>query len=214
MNTRRITTILSVSLALGALITVATSWLCEYRFSGMGLGPAVPLANPAWPMPVDPTWPAEASAPSQGNKLDGPGIEIRSFVAYGPVDSFYMTEVRSGWPLACMRRVTSARWPMTSSLLPRQIRPDNVLYAGVNLLKHPNPAGISIVPDGRAYLPVLPVWGAFAASSATYAVPVAAIWVAVLSLRARRRSRKDLCVACGYPRGASPVCTECGKPVA
>lgn len=195
----------------GALLSVASSWHCEYRFSGMGLGPRVPIAGPLqWPMPVDPTWPAEAASPKQADRLAGPGIEIRSFVTYGSVDMFDMTEIRSGWPLACMRRITSSRWPMTSSLLPLQQRPDDVLYAGLNLLKHPNPAGISIVPDGQAYFPVLPVWWAFAASSAIYAIPAGVLWFFLSEFRTWRRKRKGLCVACGYPRGTSAVCTECG----
>ncbi|XVJ58389.1 MAG: hypothetical protein HEQ23_02915 [Tepidisphaera sp.] len=211
MNLKRLILPTIACLFAGALLSVASSWLCEYRFSGMGLGPSSPLANRTWPMPIDPTWPAEAASPTQAERLDGPGIQIRSFIAYGSVDSFNVTEIRSGWPIACMRRFSSSRWPMTSSLLPRQQRPDDLRYAGLNLLKHPNPAGISIVPDGQAYFPVLPVWGAFAASTVLYAVPAGVLWFFAVGFRAWRRTRKGLCVACGYPRGASAVCTECGK---
>jgi hypothetical protein len=212
MNLKRLILPTIACLFAGALLSVASSWLFEYRFSGMDLGPALPLANPTWPMPIDPTWPADAAVPTQTERLDGPGIQLRSFTAYGPVDSFNVTEIRSGWPIGCMRRFTYSRWPMTSSLVPIQSRPDDPRYAGLNLLRHPNRARNSILPDGEAYFPLLPVWWAFAASTVLYAVPAGVVWFFAFGFRAWRRTRKGLCVACGYPRGTSAVCTECGKP--
>lgn len=59
-------------------------------------------------------------------------------------------------------------------------------------------------------LPLVPLWPGFAANTVILA---AGCWLAVAGTRAVRRSvrrRRGLCTACGYPRGSSAVCSECG----
>jgi hypothetical protein len=44
-----------------------------------------------------------------------------------------------------------------------------------------------------------------------------ALWLLVFApgwIRRRSRRRRNLCPSCAYPVGSSPVCTECGRPVA
>jgi hypothetical protein len=62
-------------------------------------------------------------------------------------------------------------------------------------------------------LPLKPVWGGFAVNSAAYG---GGSWLALLLIQRWRRAAREkrgLCAVCGYPAGASSVCTECGKPV-
>jgi len=62
-------------------------------------------------------------------------------------------------------------------------------------------------------LPLRPLWVGFAANTFFYA---AALWltlIAPFALRRWRRIKRNLCPACAYPIGTSPVCTECGQPV-
>lgn len=68
-------------------------------------------------------------------------------------------------------------------------------------------------PEKKLYLPVTPQWGGLIVNTGLYA---ALIWLALGGLRDWRRwqrRRRGQCRHCGYPIGASPVCTECGRPV-
>ena len=63
-------------------------------------------------------------------------------------------------------------------------------------------------------VPLRPVSIGFALNSAVYA---AATWAVVFSfpiIRRVARIRRHCCPSCGYPFGASPVCTECGHALA
>jgi hypothetical protein len=66
---------------------------------------------------------------------------------------------------------------------------------------------------GEYVLPRTILWPGFVINTACYA---GAIWLLVFGPFAWRRwsrVRRGLCPACAYPVGASPVCTECGRPV-
>jgi hypothetical protein len=72
------------------------------------------------------------------------------------------------------------------------------------------------------YLPTRPKWLGLAGNSVVYAIVLAGL-VATLGLLARlvafiafhrQRARAGLCPSCRYPRGVSPVCTECGEKLA
>jgi hypothetical protein len=60
--------------------------------------------------------------------------------------------------------------------------------------------------------PLTPQWPGFAVNTLIYAsVP----WLILgpFALRRTIRRRRGQCIACGYPVGDSPVCTECGAAV-
>jgi hypothetical protein len=59
-------------------------------------------------------------------------------------------------------------------------------------------------------VPGLPLWPGFAANTALYAAILWALIPGPFVLRRAIRKRRGLCLACGYPRGNSAVCTECG----
>lgn len=63
------------------------------------------------------------------------------------------------------------------------------------------------------YLPTGVLWRGMAINTTAYAC---AWWLLLFATGTARRSfrrRRGLCLLCGYPTGASPVCTECGNPV-
>ena len=79
-------------------------------------------------------------------------------------------------------------------------------------------------PDYREYfpgfrrewpraLPLRPLWFGFAGNALLYAAVLWLVFFAPFQLRRSIRRRRNLCPACGYPRGTSPVCTECGVPI-
>lgn len=71
----------------------------------------------------------------------------------------------------------------------------------------------SVSPPGSGLLPLRPYWPGFAVNVPFYAVLIWALVAGPLAFRRWRRGRHGLCPACAYPRGTSPVCTECGEPV-
>ena len=61
-------------------------------------------------------------------------------------------------------------------------------------------------------IPLRPIWPGFAVNTLVYAVLVVVVWFAVRAgYQYLTRSRRGLCPKCGYPRGESAVCSECGK---
>lgn len=66
--------------------------------------------------------------------------------------------------------------------------------------------------SGADYLiPIGPIWLGLICNSLFYAGITLFGFSAAGWYRGTRRARRGLCPACGYPRGTSPVCTECGE---
>lgn len=57
-----------------------------------------------------------------------------------------------------------------------------------------------------------PVWPGFMYDTLVFAGSLALLWMAWSGSRCVVRMRHGRCLACGYPHGASVVCTECGRP--
>lgn len=60
-------------------------------------------------------------------------------------------------------------------------------------------------------LPIRPDLPAFALNTGMFAVLLGCLCVVPAASRRWRRVRMNRCASCGYPRGASLVCTECGE---
>ncbi len=61
--------------------------------------------------------------------------------------------------------------------------------------------------------PWRPLWVGFAVNTLFYA---AVLWLLIpgpFALRRLIRASRGRCPACGYPRGDSSICSECGKPL-
>ncbi|MBL9148279.1 MAG: hypothetical protein JNM94_06240 [Phycisphaerae bacterium] len=65
--------------------------------------------------------------------------------------------------------------------------------------------------DPVRVLPLRPIWSGFVADSLIYATAVAAALMVPGVVRRWHRSRRNLCVQCGYAVGALPRCPECGN---
>lgn len=105
---------------------------------------------------------------------------------------------------------TARGWPMVSMWCAFERGTHGPVQGGIHL-GHKQTPDTFIVTD--LVLPLRPIWTGFAVNTAFYA-SLAWILVAVpAAWRRRRRIRRGLCGACAYPRGTSPVCTECGEPL-
>ena len=111
-----------------------------------------------------------------------------------------MLWIRSGWPWPALECVE--RWPPRSPEA-------KVIEGGFYVLR---PRRAFEFQDAQRPLPCTPIWSGFAANWAVFTavtlIPFL-VFASIKGIKAWRR-RPGVCVACGYPRGASPQCTECG----
>ena len=118
-----------------------------------------------------------------------------------PHDSFTasVTEHAAGWPLLSFRRERIETMPK-----------------GISSIATIDHGAISLPPwvarqGFRTVLPVTPIWPEVIINSIFYAGLVYGLFLGPCIVRRRLRTKSDLCPRCAYPRGVSPLCTECGS---
>ncbi|MCC6906694.1 MAG: hypothetical protein IT430_02020 [Phycisphaerales bacterium] len=115
-------------------------------------------------------------------------------------------QCRAGWPMMAVTAWQTAdlvwdqRWIF-------QREGVTELHWGLEWKSAP-PTGIEPV-----VLPFCPIWPEFLFNSVAYATPFAVLFLAIGATRRFIRRFRNQCSTCGYPRGTSPVCTECGEPL-
>lgn len=129
--------------------------------------------------------------------------------------SYSYAQVALGWPV---RTVATNRLAV-DSIGPGGTERQEVRvgwwYRGVPIL---GPSSPTAVPAGsgpgggwdEVRIPLRPVWPGFAIVVGTVAGLLYLPPRAVRLVRGWVRRRRGACAACGYPRGESAVCTECG----
>ena len=146
-------------------------------------------ASQDWPAttPHDIPWPT----PKQW-QLEG-SFGYRNFQVYGwegtrsnPTDSVQMQVERMGWPLPVLERV-QMWWPWNDPKWATNSESDPALQlAWSGIILNPILFGVTLW-----LVLILP-------------------FVVFFGLRKRRRSTRNECIKCGYPRGSSERCSECG----
>jgi hypothetical protein len=109
---------------------------------------------------------------------------------------YIIVHVECGWPWRCL----AAR----SFYMPGGWRDQDAV---IKLPLRRSASGRFVQPE----LPLRFIWTGFALNSIVFALVIAAPIVLPLWLRRWHRMRKNRCARCGYPRGESDVCTECGS---
>lgn len=185
---------LLVFLLLGAAVNVAVAWLFvwnDWFGRPLLLGMESAEADANWNRCTPPDWPRVGTTFAFRCKSFGTTIEGCSYQK-NSTDEWSYTEWRIGLPLRSM----SLRFLSDNA--------GNDKAEGVWRVR-----GVE--------LPTIPLALGFAFNTLTYAAPIGFAWtVAVAQLRRVRRRRRiaaDRCPSCGYPVGASLLCTECGKQV-
>jgi len=116
-----------------------------------------------------------------------------------------------GWPAPALCATLTHEWGPIDEPGGRRVHAS---------LRHGVPVGHEPLPDFLfdqtipMFLPYRPVWSGLIGNTLLYGVAAAAIASGVRALKRFARIRRGLCPACAYPRGSSPVCTECGAPLA
>ena len=176
-----------VALIGGALVNEAVIRIPLSRAQSSSDLFSTPVHVRGWPMSVPSHWPPADAAQTKAEK----GIAFERWVARA-IDadhSYYAAQsIWAGWPL-------------------------RALVAEDSVEEHPlMPA--SIDPMSIIRMPNKPLWAGLLANSALFGC---VLWLlAVAGDRFTRyqirsfRLRRHLCPSCGYPRGTSSICTECG----
>lgn len=114
----------------------------------------------------------------------------------------YIAYTRAGWPM----RALEGEWHHNASRVARRITPHTKW--GISIERWTVRGDRMLIPR---MIPLRPRWPGFAINLAFWTCVAA--WGCGLVVGSRRfiRWRRHLCVACGYPIGSSPVCTECGR---
>ncbi|MEM7229289.1 MAG: hypothetical protein AAF432_10805, partial [Planctomycetota bacterium] len=118
---------------------------------------------------------------------------------------------------AVSTRVTSHGWPFVTSRYfawrdGMKVNPQwTMQVAGGYIFEQPPapPAKPWQFPPPRV-LPTTPIWSGIIINSLFYAVVAFIIVRTPFWIRHLIRARRNRCTQCGYPRGESSVCSECG----
>ena len=114
------------------------------------------------------------------------------------IDLVHVLDV--GWPLRCLSG------EVQTDLY--AVMPNKVLHA----LSPPAKVGpIRVDTDVPRCLPAQPILSGFAFNTLFYATLLWLLIPGSFVLRRFIRVKRGRCVKCGYPRGESAVCSECGK---
>lgn len=184
----------------GIVVTVLVAWLCQLRSSVSIVDVDSTGGRRAWPE----QFPAGSSAPGYWHAAEGFGRSSEYFAAFGGSSRSMGNEMvriqRAGFPARALEMV---RW--TEPVAGKEVSEFSVTLPISNSL-----------PDWAAGepVPVMPVWPGFAVDVVIFG---AGVWFLVRGashFRGVWRSRSGRCAACGYPVGASSICSECGKPTA
>jgi hypothetical protein len=186
---------LGLLLLLGAIVNVAVAWGCTYN---NGPVPLMIVRDPTVMREVTDSdqsllarfWPAEY--PKHFIFLEvrnAFGVRLTTLYT-GAGLGWFSAGFECGWPFLALQQLD---WSSTNSSSP----------TGKKWILH---LGERIVPIGM-------LWPGFAINTVFYAAILWLLFAAPGRIRRFIRIKRGRCGACGYPVGASPVCTECGKPI-
>lgn len=115
----------------------------------------------------------------------------------------FWNHVGAGWPMLSLSASTH-----TILDLEAKDKADRVVHRhGGIALNQAAPSNTPVV------LPVRPLWTGFIVNVLVYATSLGMLMLGPTAIRSLRCRWRGVCLACGYPRGTSPVCTECGEPL-
>lgn len=206
----------------GVVISYGVAWWFEYERTSRVLYSAQFAIRPsvrhegsfAWPVPTE-QWPKDITPPALGPDrvflaVESAGTDFWTFARQTDAGWFQVDEVASGWPWRCTSHVSFLSNHI--SVYPTSPIPDTrVWYGGWHAFDIKQPAHLPTLWPIALHFPLRPLWGGLAINTAIYGSIVWLLTGGVVVARRSVRRRRNQCEGCGYPRGVSPVCTECGR---
>jgi hypothetical protein len=216
---RRILKIAVLCIALGVVTNLLVAWCCVFvgheTFSRtMAVQDAQAVAiGWLWPMPDD--WPD----PNMANRFRGIGWEQLNVHCQEPVPQSMMTpNMHPYWsPHSTTRQRSGLPFMAFESRSTTPQSPDEVQHLHSSFWYrwawlYDNGLTIPSAPGSNELftLPLRPVWPAFLAGTAFWAIVWYAPFAATRFLRTLCRRAHGLCVTCRYPVRNLDTCPECG----
>lgn len=167
-----------------------------------------PISPASWGFPAN--TPATTRPPESASFIRSVGREVRDFQVLEDPIMQGLVEHRLGWPAHSAVRYERLWWHVRDfPSIPSPVA--GVWNGGAQAPAWASPMGLR----KGLRLAVRPIWSGLAVNAVVYG---AMVLPGLLGLRAgwRAAARKRLagtCTACGYPRGVSEICTECGMKV-
>lgn len=222
MSQRSLLILSSTCLLAGIVLNVGVAWACVAWgtlrvVNGQHVRPATArpdVPESGWLAPTRLDWPfavpVDWPLPSVRSWSEGFGLRWDGGATDWDAPALVATRLRAGWPMR------SVQWAQLDEFDANGLARTTT---GANLLLPVSRGELSNWGFANGWvprrLPVEPAWPGFAVNSVLFAVLLAGVvtgpFVGVRAVRAARRRRRGLCVACGYPVGGA-VCSECGRP--
>jgi hypothetical protein len=119
---------------------------------------------------------------------------------------------RVGVPFRCLKVSTKGGFAALKSSSGTQIVGDVSKVSGGVRPAH-LPGDYALGGEDGPVVPLRPIWLGLFLNSAFYGTLLWLVWLTPRSMRGVLRRHRRQCPGCGYPVGASPTCTECGRAV-
>lgn len=210
-----------ICLVIGALISLVGAWMCV-AWSPLHSATRWPEAWPSsqyWPVDVPTDWP-DPPHKLTASALSGFGVRYVDThfgtgedVAYPGTPSFYVQEwdagrIDAGWPFACLTAHHASYYTSRTAQRPWWVLPEWAGGLRVRGVRDSPPWTNNPMP-----MPYRPLWPPLVFDTLFWGGLIAGMCFGIPVTRRALRRRRGLCLACAYPIGSSPVCSECGKPV-
>jgi len=203
--------IVSVVVALAASLRVQLAKLQECELPASTLA----LLQRRWADQRPTDWPdvpsADRAGASRGLAYTVGGLNVQSDTAVHLLKVF-----RAGWPWTCL---AGHEWKVIH-LTPDPVRPDSRIIAGRTAqydhlaVLLPGELGFGLPRRSGKIVPYGIDWPGFLLGALFWGAVIGVLWWTLRAGRRQHRRRRGRCIACGYPIGASDVCTECGRRLA
>jgi len=110
-----------------------------------------------------------------------------------------------GWPRFCQSFRITSRFAPVWSYPWASVSPHATMHDALRIESSPW-SGNDVV-----FLPLRPIWPGFLINTLLYGATLWLLFFGFAMMRRYRRRRRGACPYCRYPRGASDVCSECGR---
>lgn len=123
--------------------------------------------------------------------------------------------VANGWPMLSLKawRTTNVAANEGDEGLQYDEVYHGCLHLERDVFHRPPTTRSDVLGTVAVLLPLQPIWWGTIGNTIIYAAVLAIPLAILTSGRSAWRRCKHRCSKCGYPRGTSPVCTECGAPL-
>lgn len=201
-----------ISVAIGIVANVVVAFGCALWRQPRGQAFMQP-AQSGWIRPVPRDWPpvgAFTSGSGVGWSYWAGSAFVHDSVA-GTESDYTLVVHCHGWPMRSMEYRLESTVVVNTKTFP--LRTTGSSTKRVYTFSVPPRACRALGVGDAAVLPMRPRAPETLGNAAVFSAVAMFGWWGWRALVRARRLRRNLCVACGYPAGPQPSCSECGEPL-